>query len=314
MPDEETGAIEQAQDITAQETSGETSSDVAEVITDDPEVDYIEATVEGFDSPVVATVDKEAEDDTGDVKKQTPDTPADQEVTPKVEGPTTDYLQSELNQRNAHINNLNMALHQERAKAKEAKEEAENPLTEAQLRGLMKEHVDDPDTLYNIIDYQIKQGMKLTQQATIDATEVNQKKVAASRYINQQFPQLNNPGSNLRQNVDQIKQAADLGDHHMGDLAGLGLLFLNNVPSFSQQVFEAGKQEGLKGKAEGARKVGVKQATTAPAGKKAGKKSKSGLSGTALETAKQIGLSDSQMKLYGKFVGKKTQEQMMEAS
>ena len=251
MPDEDAGT-EQAQEETVQETTGETSNDVAEVITDDQEVDYTEATVEGFDSPVVETVDREVEDVEDTVKKEISDTPADQEEAPKVEGPTAEFLQNELNQRNAHIQNLNIALSQERAKAKESKEEVENPLTEAQLRQLMKEHVNDPDTLYNIIDYQIKQGMKSTQEATINATEVNRKKQVTSQYINQYFPQLNNPASPMRQNVDQIKQAADLGDHHMGDLAGLGLVFLNNLPQFSQLLWESGKQEGLKGKAEGA--------------------------------------------------------------
>lgn len=310
MPEDDTGTEQTQEEIAQDDVSGETSDTTTESVEDDDTV----ATVEGFETSPVTDAEEETSDDVeDDTDQQTSTSPSGQDEQ-KTEEPTAEFYKNELAQRNAHVQNLNIALSQERAKAKDAKAEEENPLTETQLRELYTTHKDDPDTMFNIMQYQIKRGAKEAGEETLNAAEVSRKQAVANQYISKNWGALNDPASPLRQQVDQMKQIADLGDHHMGDMAGLGLLILDKLPELHKRTFDLGKQEGLSGKAEGKRKAGVKQSTTAPSGKKASAKATSGLSGNALQTAKQMGLSKGQMATYAKLIKGKKTDQIMEAS
>lgn len=297
MPEEDTG-IDQAQEEIDQD-AGETQ---------DEEV----AITEGFPgSDTEEETSGDVEDDTGKASEKTP---AGEEGTKKAkEDPTVEYLNNEIAELRKHNTDLNRAISQFRAQSKEAKAEEESPLTDAQLRQLYKEHKDDPDTLFNIVEYQIKQGAKKAGQETFDAAEMSKRKLAADNYITQNWPDLNNDASPLRHQVDQMKQAADLNNHPMGDVMGLALLILNNLPTLNDGVFEAGKQAGLGEKADGKRKKKIEDTKISPSGKGGGKKGEGNiLSGSALETAKQMDMNPAQKKIYARLIGKKAQ--IMEAS
>lgn len=315
MPEEYEAGDDLTQEETDQAVSGENPDDVAEDITNEDVFGSDEATVEGFDAPIAKGVDRPAQDVEDDTEKQSEEgqTPTGQEEK-KDERPSVDYLKNEVNQLRGHIQNLNVALHQERQAKAQAKAEDENPLTEAQIRNIYKEHSGDPDTMFNVIQYQIQQAMKQSGQETLDTAAQQQKQQLANQYIASTFPQLNDPSNPMRHNVDAIKQSTGLTDHPLGDLAGLGMLFLNNLPQYSQMVYQAGQKASLTNKADESRKANVKGTKPAPSGKKTrAKRHSSGLTGQQLDTAKQMGLSDKQMKIYSKFLGRQTEDQIAEA-
>ena len=66
---------------------------------------------------------------------------------------------------------LNIALNQERQKnkTKPPENESETPLNRDQLLGIMKEHKDDPETLFNVFEYMTKKAGKDIEKAAVDA-------------------------------------------------------------------------------------------------------------------------------------------------
>ena len=298
---EETAGDVQTQEEIVPEVSDETYEDF---------YDEVEVS-EGQREEVVSKETPEPVEDTTE-KKSKETTPTSQDEK-KTEEPTADYYKSKIGELEGHIRNLNIALSQERSEKKELKAADEEPLTESQLRQLYREHKDDPDTLFNIMQYQIKQGAKKAGEESVNAADMSRKRAAVDQYLGTYWPAMNDPTSKLRQTVDNAKRALNLEDHPIGDMAGLGLAVLDGLPTLQKTWYEQGKEDGLKDKSEEKRKESVKQSKAAPSGKKSGPKTSKQLTGQALETARQMGLSKNQMKIYSSFLGKDNDE-MMEAS
>ncbi len=311
MPEDITGDDQAQEEIDSQDT-GEKTEDVATV--DEEGFGSADAIVEGFEVSSDAGEKEKAEtvkDDTA--KESAKSTPSGQEEK-KVEGPTADYLQGRVGQLESHIRDLNIALSQERSKAKELKAEEEGALTDSQILQIMRENKDDPDTQFNAIKYLIRKDTREHGKETLDMAEINRRKQSADSFMFQlssKFPDVSDPMSPIRQKMDKLKQDMGFENHPMGDVATFALSIMDTLPVYSQKLYEEGKKAALNEKAEEARKASIRK--PAGPGKKTVVKDKSGLTSSQIETAKQLGIygDDGKMKNYARIVGKQNYSEAM---
>jgi hypothetical protein len=270
-------------DAEEQDTDDMVSLDLGEGTEDDDESEESEASTDETD-------EKDKELTVEDYKKQ-----------------LTDF-EKKAEKREAHIKDLNKALHQERKKSKETKTEDETPLTPTQLRELLKEHHDDPDMMFNIMDYMAKQAAKGVKVEAINETQVATTKKDVDSTLLEQFPDLAKDDSELRQDVETIKERFFIDKSHpLSDFLSIAAMSLINLPKALENAKDEGKREALGEKAEATRKKNVKETKLTPKGKVTGKASKlAGLSPDQAATATQIGLTGNQLKIYARLLKKKS--------
>lgn len=208
--------------------------------------------------------------------------------------------------REAHIKNLNKALHdarQDRKKGKDEGDKEETPLTKEQLLGIMKEHKDDPAVLLNVIEYASQQAAKGAEKKAVDAVEISSKKKEIDDYLGQNYPKLSDENSEDRVSVDKVKDMLSVADHPFGDFMAVAVRTQLMLPSIIQAAVDHAKKEALGENADKSRKASVKANAPAPSGKSGGvQKGKTSLSGDAADVAKRIGLSAKGQAIYGKLL------------
>ena len=214
-----------------------------------------------------------------------------------------DGIKAELEAQKQKVFQLNQALHKTRKEKAAPKEEAE-ALTKEQLKTLMKEHADDPETLYNITEYIASQAAKKHSTEAIDAQRLSQLKTETEKVIYERFPQLNDDSSQDVQVVNATKERLHIGDHPASTYLAASVIVAEAMPKQLEDAYNRGRADGLKGLADKNRKKNVKETALTPPKKPASQKP-SGLTGTMKQTAKQMGLTDAQAKLYASFVNKK---------
>ena len=210
-------------------------------------------------------------------------------------------LETDVKAKSNKIADLNKALHSERQAKKVKKEDTEETetFTDTQLMGILKEHQGEPDILFNVMKQMVKQSGKDVEKKAGDAAKIAQQQQLFDSKLSQAYPDLNTEGSELRSNVDTVKDTLGISDHPFGDLFAMGTLIMNNLSNFQKDAYEQGKKEALGEKAEETRKKTVKKNAFTPTGKGSGKSDKISLTKEQLETAKGLGLtSEKQQKLY----------------
>lgn len=225
-----------------------------------------------------------------------------QDVSPDVQ-----QLMAEIEKLKADKLNLNKALHEERQLRKKTKTddgEAEE-LTEAQLRELMKAHHDDPDALFNIVQYMSRQAAKKEKKAAISETEISARRKELESLVSQRHPDFLDSESELRKQSDKLRGQLNLDDHPYGDFLALGANTYLALPEIMKAVYAKGKEDAVKEAAEANREKGVAGAKLTPKGG-------GNTSGNAKmpkdigAVAKQLGMSASQAKIYQRLVGNKS--------
>ena len=273
---------------------------------DDPGTDDL---IEGLDDVTLEGLDLDEEEEEPEEEEEDgePDKKSPEGVLEKLQG-QVGTLEKRLNDKETHIKNLNVALHQARQEKKGKDTEEEAPLTDQQLLGLFKEHQNDPGTLFNIIKYVAQQSAKGVEKKAVDASQIAQKKSDIDNRLIKAYPDLAKDDSELRTGVNSVKTDLNIDDHPYGDLFALGVMTMNNLETLMKQARDEGKQEALKGKVEDKRKETVKKNALTPGGEKPSKAKQSSteLSGKALDVAKQMGLNKSQSKLYARLISKKS--------
>lgn len=243
----------------------------------------IEEVVEGFDG------DEPAEE-----------TPVKKEAEPKKPEESESPLKGEVESMKRQIHDLNRALHEARSKKTEEGEQ----LTDEQLKVLLKEHKDDPETLYNLINYIGSQAAKKTSQETVDAQRVSALKTKSEELIYSKFPVLKDQGSPYYQQAEKVKSDFNLKDHPAGAYLSAAVIVMNEIDQVKKAEYERGKKDGLKGLSEEKRKQVVKDTTLTPTSLPSGKGSE-GLSGSMKDTAKQMDLTPGQQKIYARLIAKR---------
>ena len=210
-------------------------------------------------------------------------------------------LETDIKAKSNKIADLNKALHSERQAKKAKKEDTEETesFTDTQLMGILKEHQGEPDIIFNVMKQMVKQSGKDVEKKAGDAAKIAQQQQVFDSKLSQAYPDLNAEGSELRSNVDAVKDTLGISDHPFGDLFAMGTLIMNNLTNFQNDAYEKGKKEALGEKTEETRKKTVKKNAFTPTGKGGGKDDKISLTKEQIETAKGLGLtSESQKKLY----------------
>lgn len=258
----------------------------AEIDGDTPEIKDVE---EPVDETVEETVDEQPEDESDDKLLD---------------------LEAKLSDAQKEINRLGYAL---RKKEDHSKEPKETPLTKQQLMNIFKEHQDEPEIVFQVIDELQKQGKLDAQQAAEKSLDIKTKKKDTEAFINSIYPDALKEGTELNKSIATTIEWAHLDGHPMAHEAALGMLLLKNMPETIKEIRELAKKEAeelvskqLKDKTEVARKKSIDAGKPAKSAGASDKTETATLTAAQLETARSLGIkTPEQLKRYAKIVGKK---------
>lgn len=242
---------------------------------------------------------------------ESPAPPADDETAEATETapaapPEYETKVSELQK---EVARLGYALRQKEKEAQKPKEEGE-PLTRAQLVQLMRDYGNDPETILNVMEYYGQQAAKKasTEQVTVQRTV--QMKQANDQLVSTLWPEIHsNP--TVQQNIAAYKQNLNLADHPMADHLAASAWVAENLPVLQKQWYDRGKQDGLKGKVDSARKDTIR--ANAPVGGPRPKAKAGGIMALPLtEAEKAMNLTPSQLKTWRSLTARKGNPNMAE--
>jgi len=268
---------------------------------EDPDIDTLDDDKGGDDDGVLvidADDDDKDDKDEGKGEKKVKDKEPDDTLSKELV-----TLKSEVEQLKEDKKSLNTALHQARQEKKKP-EDTTGKLNEAQLKQILEENPNDPDTQFNVIKYLAQEYSKGASTEAVNAAEVSRKKAELDGFLLERYPTINQLGSDIRTEIDEVKVGLGINDHPYGDYFAVAARLFDELPDLLHGAYKKGNDAGLKGKkTEDARKDDIKSGKS-PDSKKAGSPGQ-GLTSNQADSAKQMNLSPSQMKLYKKLVGKK---------
>lgn len=218
--------------------------------------------------------------------------PKEKKPIETVEGDKDQKIQS-LESRIAEMDKSLRRLHyDERQKKKEPKDDEKPPLTDEQLLKFMEDAGDDKASLLRVIKYQAENAAKGAKNSALNEAEVTAKKNDLDKKLRDVFKdQWTDPSSQVKTEVANIKAEYGMDDHYAGDLFGVAVGVMRNLPTLQKQWFEAGKAEALKGSAEDTRQKTIEANKPGGGRKPAGGNGKGngGLTPQQLEVAKKLG-------------------------
>lgn len=231
---------------------------------------------------------------------KTPDDKGEKKVDPKL---------SEFEQRLARLEkdkrDLQIALHKERQAKKAApKKEEDAELSDEQLEQILRENPGDEKVWLRVQNYIAQRAAKRQKVEAIQEVNTSAIKQKLDGLILSRYPDLTIEGSEMRNEVEQVKSALGLSNHPYGDFFAVGTRVLETLPQIIKDAYEKGRADGISGKADERRKDKIKGDELTPSG---GKKKSGGdaeLSKDQSEAAKQMNLTASQKRIYKSLVGK----------
>lgn len=253
---------------------------------------------EDAEDPNTVFVDEDEEPGVNELKSEP-------ELKKEDEKPGKDKIidadsQARITQLETEKRNLNVALHQARQERKPKQEAPPETLTPDQIKQLLKEHGDDPEVMYNLVQYIAGQSSR--EQTNVN--ELSQLKKQSDNYVYQRWPSMADESSELFQKTHETAKSLRVADHPLGDYLALATLICEELPNIQKQSYEEGRTSALKGKAEKTRKQTIKTNVLTPSGSGKEKETGGELPSEFLATAKQMGMSPSQRKVYATLVSK----------
>lgn len=256
-----------------------------------------------IDGDNLPETDETVEEDVGEVEEETDETPEEVEEDSKIV-----ELEDKLSAAQKEINRLGFALR----KKDTPKETKETPLTKQQLMNIFKEHQDEPEIVFQVMEELQKQGKVDAQEAAEKSLDIKNKKKETEAFINSLYPDAFKDGSELNTSIQNAIEWAHLDGHPFAHEAALGMMLIKNMPETIKEIREMAKKEAeelvskqLKDKTEVARKKSIDAGKPGKSSGASGKETAT-LTPAQLETAKSLGLkSKEQLERYAKIVGKK---------
>lgn len=181
-------------------------------------------------------------------------------------------------------------------------EDGSDDLTQAQVVGLMKEHGDDPQVMFNIMTHIAEQKAKGVATEAVDAGNTAKTKAQLDTYMDTEFPDYNVEGTETHKALSDVKGRLGLDKHPYGDFLAMATLSHSQTENIRKNSYDQGVKDALNKKVEKNRGKAIKANQPTPRGKK-GTPSKAALSKAHKEVAAQLGLSDKQAKIYGRLLG-----------
>jgi hypothetical protein len=185
-------------------------------------------------------------------------------------------------------------LYKERQAKKEASAKKDDgpPLTDAQLQQILDENPGDTATMLKVVAYKSAQAAKEAKGTALDEVAENNRAKVANDFLLSRYPALADETSEMRQEVEQVKERFGLTNHKMGDLFAVGIRVAEDLPKIIQGAYEKGKADAIAIAANKKREGDIKNGELTPRGK--GKSDITSFSKTQADTANQMGLSKSQ--------------------
>ena len=202
--------------------------------------------------------------------------------------PTAEDIAKERDELVRKNKDLNRALHEART-AKKAETKEEVVLTDEQIKGLLEEYKDDPATLMNVMKYMAQQAAKGEAKKTISDADVVRKKKEAEDYIYKTYPDLTVEDSQLRAQVNRVKDELGIQEHPFGELFGTAVSFFTAAPMILKEAYDKGRADAEAGVAEKTRKELIKGTGLSPKGKSAG--ATGGLAENVKDVSQRLGLT-----------------------
>lgn len=162
----------------------------------------------------------------------------------------------------------------------------------------MREHKDDPDVLFQVMRQMTKQEVSGVEERAVDSAETAQVKQNLSGFLDKNFPDIRDEGSELRKNTDDAIDKFHLNDHPYGEFLAVGAFLFAQLPDMVENAKKEGREEALKTKAESTRKKSIKDSSLSAKGKK-GKKSAEVPKNYA-EVTDKLGMNKRQKEIYAK--------------
>ncbi len=261
------------------------------------------------DPELIIGDDDDSGDDSGDSDDPGDDPGDDDPSKPDEKDQLIAELEGTLKNKEAEYSRNFYGLRQEMKKLKEgtpSESDDDAEFTDSQLMGLMETHKDDPATMLQIMRHEAKQAAKNQGKETVQDLATGNLKKETDAFLLDKYPNFYADDSEIRPIINQAKERFGLNDHPLGDFYAAGACALHSLPEIIKSAREEGKKEALGGKAEDKRIVDIGKKTPADPGRRSPKSSTS-VSGTALETAKQMGFDKNPtlMKHYAKMLGNK---------
>ncbi len=266
----------------------------------------VEVTKEGQpELPIeeMAGVDLDVDLKTGEEKEEPPPEEKKEEKK-EVKPPEPTVKEKELAERLERLESdkrdLKKALHEARQEKKKSKE-PEVTLSDAELMKIVEEHKDDPKVMFNAVAYKVQQMMKTGKTEAVNEVEIKNKQQQLNAILKERVKDFDDEGSESREIINRTKTNFNLEDHPLGDFLAAAAAVYADLPNVAKGWFEAGKKEGLNGKAEEIRKDGIKKTQLTPGGSKlsGGKVKDESLTPSQMETAKRLGFTTPEkLKLY----------------
>ena len=180
------------------------------------------------------------------------------------------------------------------------------PLSDAQLTKLLDDAETDGDSTVklNVLKYMAQQIAKGEATKIVNTAEMGRKSDGFKKTLEDRFPDITDPTSDMRADINSAKEELGIVDHPYGDMFAVGFKLFQDMDDMIDASFEAGKEEGLKGVADEKRKKEIK-AKSLPSSTRSPYKKTHGLTASQLETATLMGLDKDQLPAYAKLVGKK---------
>lgn len=190
----------------------------------------------------------------------------------------------------------------------------EKPLNDGQLAKLLGDasNEGDANVQLNVLKYLADRVSKGNVKDAVNAAEMSRKADDFTKQLTERFPDIADPTSDMRADIDKTKEMLGIVDHPYGDIFATGFRLFEDMDTLTDAAFESGKEEALKGTADEKRKQEIKEKALPPS-KTPGYKKTHGLNASQLETATQMGLTQDQLPAYSKLVGKKPRIVSVEA-
>jgi hypothetical protein len=247
------------------------------------------------------TEDKTDQDDSDDKKEKKAAQDADGIKTLRTEfkQDMTDFkktAEGEKKDLQKEISRLGFALR----KAEKGKKE-DDVFTDAQLQQMMDDHQDEPKVLFQVMKQMAKQSGDSATQNAESKVKIMAKHKELTDMAEKTFPGGLKEGSPLYSGIQETMEHLGLTDHPYGDVLGMAVMTLKNLPNFYKNVQEKTRKDSLGKAADDKRKDKIKTDKLADKGTQLAMKTLSSDDG---ETMKRLGLkSKRQKELYQKFRG-----------
>ncbi len=254
--------------------------------------------------PVEGDDKKKAGDKAEDKKDEKDEKKTDpaQDLEAKIEA----KYKTEISKLEKEISRLGYQIRKEKKETK-----TEKPVfTKTQLMQLYKEHKEDPEVVFQIIDEMTKLGKIDAQDAAEKATDIKTKKGEMDSFIDRLYPDARREGSELHGEIQKAVEWAHLEGHPMAEHLAFSLLALKSLPDTIKKIKEEAKAEAVKtsekdlaSKAEEARKKKINESKPGSRGQSSEETKAASLSANELETAKRLGFTTkAQVEKYAKML------------